>query len=107
MNSSFDYANITLLSCLFRVLFSELRIAIVSIPGILITSLVQTKLPSFGDSSLAQEAFTSILSKLVDVGVSGALAFNLLGDLTTNLDGLANGEDEEAVRMDLWQIVGK
>lgn len=51
-----------------------------------------------------REAFISLLTKLVEVGVSGPLAFNLLGDLTTNLDGLANEDDEEAFRLDLWQL---
>jgi hypothetical protein len=57
---------------------------------------------------LIRKAFVAILQRLVDAGLQGPLAFNLLGDLTSNIDKLAPGEDdeEEAVRFALWKMMG-
>jgi hypothetical protein len=57
---------------------------------------------------LIRKAFVATLQQLVDAGLQGPLAFNLLGDLTSNLDKLAPGEDdeEEAVRFALWKMMG-
>lgn len=57
---------------------------------------------------MIRKAFVATLQRLVDAGLQGPLAFNLLGDLTSNLDKLAPGDDEEeeAVRFALWKMMG-
>lgn len=79
-----------------------------TLAGILITTLIGTTLPPLGAEPAIRTAFVATLQKLVDAGLQGPLAFNLLGDLTSNLDKLAPGEDdeEEAVRFALWKMMG-
>lgn len=65
-------------------------------------------MPPLSSEPTVRTIFVNTLRKLTDVGLQGPLAFNLLGDLTTNLDPITTGEDEEeeAVRFALWKLLG-
>ncbi|CED83792.1 Armadillo-type fold [Phaffia rhodozyma] len=72
--------------------------------GVLLTSLLGGPSPLFTSTSPARVPFIRLLESLLNVGVSGSLALNLLGDLTMNLGDLAVGVDEEPGRFELWRL---